>query len=134
MKLLRIVLLSILTVDCCVIALFLYLLWKVRSPQLATVADVTSIDVLAINMTMLQVILVLVGFLVAGLGFFGYAGIRTAAVSAAEVQASEVANSQMVKWRAEQERKAADVQSESAGSYGENEAPTGKAVPAGDDE
>ena len=134
MKVFQLVILSILTVACCVGALFLYLLWSIKSPQLAVPNGVNSIDVLAINMTMLQIVLALVGFLIAIVGVFGYTGIKSAATSAAEAEARREINSQMVKWKREKEASNQDSQSENEGDFSGIDASVADAVPAGKEE
>lgn len=80
-----------------------------------------TVEALALNVTILQLVLGLVGFLVAVLGFFGYAGIKQAALHVAEGEARKeakiVADKQMRLFLAEQAKKAATGQSESAGDF-----------------
>lgn len=104
-KVLQLIILSILTVACCVAALFLYLQWSVKS--VTAVAPVVTgnytLEVLAINITILEIVLALVGFVVAVMGFFGYAGIKAAAIDAAEKEARKVADEQMRLYKRSQE-------------------------------
>lgn len=132
MDILKLVILTILTVACCVVALFLYLLYSMKAPQpVGPSSSGYTLELLAMNITILEIVLALVGFLVAVVGLFGYAGIKSAAIGAAEAEARKEINAQMVKWKREQDVSSLDSQSESEGDFSEVDAPVTGAVPAG---
>lgn len=132
MKILQLVVLMILTVACCVAALFLYLMYSMKAPHpVGPSSSGYTLELLAMNITILEIVLALVGFLVAIVGLFGYAGIKSAAIGAAETEARNEINAQMVKWRREQEVSALDTQSESEGDFSGEDASVVGAVPAG---
>lgn len=136
MKIIQLLVLIILTIACCVCALFLYLLWATTAPRpLAPVSESGyTIDVLAVNITILQIVLGLVGFVVTVVGLWGYAGLKSAATEAAEVEARKVINEQMIKWRLAQESRTINSQSESSGDFSTEDAPVDQAVPARQEE
>ena len=127
MKLLNTIFLGILTLACCVIALFLFLLWsrKPTTPIVPTSNSGYTLEALAVNITILEIVLGLVGFVIAVLSFFGYTEIKRGAERAAR----EVAESQMQKFIKQQE--AADKgPMENPGSFSAQDAAIEGAEPA----
>ena len=135
MMLFRNAMLAIIAVSCFVGAVFLYLLWAVKSPVDVVApssgpAGSYTIEALALNISILQIVLGLVGFLVAVLGFFGYSGIKEAAINSARKEARKTVSEQMRLSDISRHAAGASGLSEYAGDYTLGDAPTEFAEPA----
>lgn len=135
MKAIQFVVLVVLTVACCVGALFLYLLWSMKkpTPTVPVSSSGYTLELLAINITILEIVLALVGFVVAVIGVIGYAGIKAAAIDAAEKEARKVADEQMRRFKRSQEGTERGP-AEHPGDYSGPDAPVDQAVPVSEGE